>query len=47
MPLWDGMSIIDKAVFGHGIDATDELEVPLRRHRDLVTFYARMMYTSH
>ena len=41
------MSIVDKAVFGHGIDATDALDVPMRRHRDLVAFYARMMYTSH
>lgn len=47
VPLWNGMRIIDKAVLHHGIDATDQLSVPLRKHRDLIFFYARVMYTSH
>ena len=46
-PLWDGMRLVDKAVLHHGLDATDLLEVPLRRHRDLIFLYARMMFTSH
>jgi hypothetical protein len=45
--LWDGMRIVDKAVFRQGIDATDQLTVPMARHRALIAFYARMMYTTH
>lgn len=47
VPLWDGMRIVDKSVFHHGIDPTDQLDVPLRRHRDIIFLYARLMFTSH
>jgi len=45
--LWDGMRIVDKAIFGHLIDKTDYLDVPLKRHRELIGLYSRLMYTSH
>jgi hypothetical protein len=44
--LWDGMRLIDKAVFEHGVDATDQLDIPFYKHRNLIAFYARLMYTS-
>lgn len=46
-PLWNGMRLVDKAVLHHGLDATDEMDVPLRRHRDIIFLYARIMFTSH
>ncbi len=45
--LWDGMRILDHAFFKHGLDYTEGLRIPWRRHRQLITFYSRMMYTSH
>ena len=45
--LWNGMMIVDKSVTHHGLDQADLLEVPLKRHRDLIYLYARIMYTSH
>lgn len=45
--LWDGMRIVDKAVFGTGLDFTDGLNAPFWRHREILAFYVRMMYTSH
>lgn len=45
--LWDGMRIVDKAVFGTGLDSTDGLNAPSWRHREILAFYVRMMYTSH
>lgn len=45
--LWDGMRIVDKSFFRQGLDPTDQLSVPMRRHRALITLYAQKMYTSH
>jgi len=45
--LWDGMRIVDKALFRQGLDPTDQLAVPMRRHRDLLALYAHLMYTRH
>ena len=45
--LWDGMRLVDKALFRQGLDPTDQLPVPMRRHRELLALYAHLMYTRH
>jgi len=45
--LWDGMRIVDKALFKQSIEPTDQLAVPMRRHRDLIALYSQLMYTRH
>ena len=47
MLVWDGMTIVDKAVFNSGLDFTDGVNVPSWRHRQTIALYMRMMYTSH
>ena len=45
--LWDGMRIVDKALFGIRLDASDQLNIPLKSHRKLIHLYSRIMFTSH
>jgi hypothetical protein len=41
------MRIVDMAVHSRGLHPNDGLDIPSRRHRALIAFYAKMMYTSH
>ena len=34
--LWDGMRIVDKAVFKNGFNDSDQLLIPVKKHRDII-----------
>jgi len=45
--VWTGMRIVDKSVFKAGFNSTDELSIPIKKHRDLVLLFMHLMYTSY